>query len=154
MVKNQRRQFANQQTEQYGMNPSAGMYQDVADVDTGLFQSLTALRKEKDNTLQALDDQLMEGEISHIPTSGFEDFIGGALPSMAIGTQISKLVTGFGAGNATGGDENTTALTDDKRKEIQALLDKSRGVLPTTTSEGFCREISAIRLMVSIDTTR
>ncbi len=109
MVKNQRRQYANQQTEQYGMNPSAGMYQDVADVDMGLFSSLSSLRKQKENTLQALDDQLMAGELSYTPTSGFEDFLGGALPTLQIGTQIAKIAGGFGTGSPTGGTDGTAA---------------------------------------------
>lgn len=122
MVKNQRRQFANQQTEQYGMNPSAGMYQDVADVDMGLFSSLSALRKQKDNTLQALDDQLMAGELSYTPTSGFEDFLGGALPTLQIGTQIAKMTGGFGLG-----DDGTSGETAQAGESIGSVTDKTTG---------------------------
>lgn len=122
MVKNQRRQFANQQTEQYGMNPSAGMYQDVADVDMGLFSSLSALRKQKENTLQALDDQLMAGELSYTPTSGFEDFLGGALPTLQIGTQIAKMTGGFGLG-----DDGTSGETAQAGESIGSVTDKTIG---------------------------
>ncbi len=131
MVKNQRRQFANQQTEQYGMNPSAGMYQDVADVDMGLFSSLSSLRKQKENTLQALDDQLMTGELSYTPTSGFEDFLGGALPTLQIGTQIAKMTGGFGLGT-----DGTTAQAGEATSIIPDKTDIANN-LSTTKETGF-----------------
>lgn len=122
MLRNARRKFANQETEQYGMNPSAGMYQDVADIDTGVFNALLQLKKSERDALKNIENQRLAGELSHTPTSGFEDFLGGALPTLQIGTQIAKMTGGFGLG-----DDGTSGETAQAGESIGSVTDKTIG---------------------------